>query len=400
MRTVALGDVALSLQDGPFGSNLKSSHYVDRGVRVVRLQNIGVGYFDDRDRAFVTEEHFARLRKYESRPGDVLIATLGDPIVRACRQPPSVETALHKADCLRLRCDPERIAPEYLVQFLNSDILQAQAKGLAHGQTRPRVNLSQVRSVMIPLPSLEEQRRLADILDQADALRTKRRAALAHLDALTQSIFVEMFGDVSEWPSKELLTVVTEFRYGTSVKSQEHGRPALRIPNVVGGTIDFRNLKLVPVTPAEFERLQLTAGDLLFVRTNGNPKYVGRCAVFDPAAVASSGFQPDEFVFASYLIRARLDVAAMSPIYLREFLLGHNGRRALRSRCKTSAGQFNINIEGLGSIPIPQPPLSLQQSFAKRVGHVELASIRPRQSLTQLDSLFASLQHRAFRGEL
>ncbi len=296
----------------------------------------------------------------------------------------------------------ERVHPPYLRQVLVGDPFHARFMSTVSGVggSLLRARPSYVANLPIPLPPLAEQRRIAEVLDLAEALRVKRRAAIAQLGTLIQSIFREMFGEITEWPSKELRTLVTEFRYGTSVKSEERGYPALRIPNVLGGAIDFRRLKLVPLSTADFNRLQLSAGDMLFVRTNGNPEYVGRCAVFDPVAARATEFDPKEFVFASYLIRARLSLSSIAPIYAREFMLSPSGRQALRARCKTSAGQFNLNTESLGSIPVPVPPLGLQQDFAARVAAVGSARIADCQSLTHLDDLFASLQHHAFRGEL
>lgn len=98
MRT--LRDISIKISDGPFGSNLKSEHYVDEGVRVIRLQNIGVGKFIDEDRAFISVEHFRSLSKHECLPSDVLVGTLGDPNLRACLQPSWLKQALNKADCV------------------------------------------------------------------------------------------------------------------------------------------------------------------------------------------------------------------------------------------------------------------------------------------------------------
>ena len=82
-----MGSLALKFSDGPFGSNLKTAHYTESGVRVVRLQNIGVGVFVNEDAAYISEAHFAKLKKHECQPGDVLIGTLGDPNLRACIEP-------------------------------------------------------------------------------------------------------------------------------------------------------------------------------------------------------------------------------------------------------------------------------------------------------------------------
>jgi len=252
----------------------------------------------------------------------------------------------------------------------------------------------------VPRPPIEEQRGIAAILDQADALRAKRRESLAHLDDLTQSIFVDMFGRRRDMPLHPFAESVLDFRYGTSNKSQAEGYPALRIPNVVGGTVDTSELKLVPVTDAEFNRLHLVDGDVLFVRTNGNPDNVGRCAVFTRSAVTGSGQSPDHFIYASYLIRARLDVTQTNPVFVREFLLGAAGRKQLRERSRTSAGQYNINITGIGSVEFPRIAMSDQDEFASSVAGIEKARRVQRMHLEQLDTLFASLQSRAFAGQL
>jgi type I restriction enzyme S subunit len=300
----------------------------------------------------------------------------------------------------------EKIYPNYLRHVLVSDPFHSKFMSTVSGVggSLLRARPAFVEKIKIPLPPLEKQKRIADILDRAEALRAKRRAALAQLDELTQSIFYEMFGDPvtnsKEWKTKPLRELVNEFRYGTSNKSQMEGRVTLRIPNIIGGIIDYSDLKLVPVDTTEFERLKLIDGDVLFVRTNGNPDFVGRCAVFDSNSAERAGYDGDEFIFASYLIRARPRIDQVIPIFLREFMLGTEGRRELRSRCKTSAGQFNINTENLGAIAIPIPPFPLQQEFAHRVEDVEKLKATYKTSLAELDELFASLQYRAFRGEL
>lgn len=151
---------------------------------------------------------------------------------------------------------------------------------------------------------------------------------------------------------------------------------------------------------AEFKRLQLKSGDLLFVRTNGNPENVGRCAVFEPSLVEGSGFNPEEFIYASYLIRARLKARPISPVVLRQYLQVGEGRHALLAVCKTSAGQYSINTEGLGAIPVSSFPIALQQTFATRIQAVETLKATHRAALAELDAMFASLQHRAFAGAL
>lgn len=154
---VTLGSLAAKFSDGPFGSNLKSSHYVEDGVRVIRLQNIGVGKFIDEDRAYITNDHFSSLRKHECRPGDVLIGTLGDPNLRACIQPASVPLALNKADCVQMRVDTARAKPEYIAALLNQPSTAKMALSLTVGQTRLRISMGRLRTLLVPAPPVDVQ---------------------------------------------------------------------------------------------------------------------------------------------------------------------------------------------------------------------------------------------------
>ena len=159
-ETRSISAIADSLVDGPFGSNLKSEHYVvEPGVRVVRLQNIQEGYYNDRDPVFVSQHHADYIRNTVN-PRDVLIAALGDesyPVGRACCYPDELPPAINKADCFRLRCHPELAIDTYVMNFLNTAAARNQVKRYEQGVTRRRTNLGNFRRVIVALPSLDEQ---------------------------------------------------------------------------------------------------------------------------------------------------------------------------------------------------------------------------------------------------
>ncbi|TPV49680.1 restriction endonuclease subunit S [Pseudarthrobacter phenanthrenivorans] len=180
--------MASRFSDGPFGSNLKSAHYVDEGVRVVRLQNIGDGKFINRDSAFISADHFKTLSRHECLPGDVLIGTLGEPNLRACVQPNWLPRALNKADCLQLRLDPKRGSPEYVAALLNNQSTRRIASGLILGQTRGRISLGRLRSMVVPIPRLELQQMFANRVAAVERLKETHRMHLAELDALFASL--------------------------------------------------------------------------------------------------------------------------------------------------------------------------------------------------------------------
>lgn len=297
------------------------------------------------------------------------------------------------------KTDESRVDARYLIRFLKSPRALAHYPQLGKGaiHRRKAISLTALGALPVPLPPLPEQRRIAAILDHADALRAKRRQVLTHLDALTQSVFSDKFGDV---PVKEPMSaIVEEFRYGTSNKSGNAGYPTLRIPNVIGGAIDTGEVKTVEVEPAELRRLAIRDGDLLFVRTNGNPDNVGRSAIFSEAAVKSAGFPDRPWIYASYLIRARL-ADGVEPRFVAAYLASPRGRRQLRERSKTSAGQYNINTEALGSVRLPSASLAAQREFARRTGAIEERRKQFVDAQVVDNELFSSLQSRAFRGEL
>ncbi|CAH0255537.1 Type-1 restriction enzyme EcoKI specificity protein [Microbacterium oxydans] len=294
-----------------------------------------------------------------------------------------------------VRPDVARINADYLYRFLATNV--GRLRGGSQGAAQGVITRDMIGRLKLELPPLAEQRRIAAILDHADAIRAKRRHILADLDELIQATFLDMFGDVRTMRS--LSSLVAEFRYGTSNKSGASGLPTLRIPNVIGGGIDHEEIKTVTVTESERDRLALSDGDLLFVRTNGNPDNVGRCAVFTESAVASAGFGGASWIFASYLIRARLNDPAAAP-FVSTYLATHEGRKHLRDRAKTSAGQYNVNTESIGSLPIPDVDDERHVEFASRLRRLTEQRAKARAALLADDELFASLQSRAFRGEL
>lgn len=191
MRT--LGNLSTVFSDGPFGSNLKSSHYRESGIRVIRLQNIGVGRFVDDDAAFISEEHFARLGKHTCLPGDVIIGTLGDPNLRAFVQPPEVAVALNKADCVQMRVDPAKATPVYISALLNQPIIERMAKSLMHGQTRTRISMGQLREMEVPVPPLQLQNEFGVRSELLTNQRSRHNDSLAELDSLFSSLQAKVF---------------------------------------------------------------------------------------------------------------------------------------------------------------------------------------------------------------
>ena len=301
-----------------------------------------------------------------------------------------------------IRSRPEISDARYLHHYLRLDSIrdEGQRRMTGSGGQR-RVPSSFLAELQIPLPTLPEQRRIAAILDQAETLRTQRRAALAQLDSLTQSIFLDMFGDPErfEWPLALLGDIVDEDNgsirtgpFGSQLLHSEfvdEGIAVLGIDNAVAN--EFRWGERRYVTPAKYQQLKrytVRPGDVL-ITIMGT---CGRCAVV-----------PDDIPVAintKHLCCISVDRQRMTPIFLHTYFLQHPIARKYLEQTAKGAIMSGLNLGIIKAMPIPVPPLPLQQTFATRIQAIEALKATHRAALAQLDALFASLQQRAFAGQL
>ena len=343
----------------------------------------------DTARSFVTEEAIRESATNRVPAGTVLLVTrtsVGKVAVAAME-------LCFSQDITAITPDPHCLDTSYLVHFLRTK--QPQLERMARGATIKGVTREVVANLAIPLPSLPGQRRIAAILDKADALRAKRRAALAQLDILTQSIFLDMFGDPAtnpkRWPVRTIRDLLESASYGTSEKAEATGEvPVLRMNNIKrSGEMDFAALKYMDLKEDQRERYLVRTGDVLFNRTN-SAELVGKTAIYREA---------NPMAYAGYLIRLRVN-RKYEPEYLAAFLNTVYSKRVLRGMCKSIIGMANINATELQALPIPVPPHPIQHEFTGCIAAVEKLKATHRISLVEQDDLFTTLQQRAFRGDL
>ena len=262
------------------------------------------------------------------------------------------------------------------------------------GSTRAKLTKAGAFKIQIPLPPLTAQKRIAGILDAADALRTKRREALAQLDTLLQSTFLDMFGDPvtnpTEWEVVKFETLGTS-RLGKMLnKGKQAGdcqSPYLANFNVQWGRFELNELRQMDFDEADREEFQLRDGDLLICEGGE----VGRTAIWRK--------ELDHVYFQKALHRVRLAPRRATPeyvMYYMWFMAQHGGFRDF-TNAATIAHLTGIRLK---SLPTPLPPFDLQRRFAGIVESVEHQKASQRAHLAELDTLFVSLQSRAFRGDL
>ena len=258
-----------------------------------------------------------------------------------------------------IRADADRVNSRFLGWVLYRINQTGRIVRLEQQTTQMRnLNFRDYLTMPLPYPPLEEQSAIARILDAVDTVLECTRETLQTVDVLHGAVLEDAFASL-EAEHCRLGTFATEVRYGTSVASNDltRGNPVLRIPNVVGDRLALDDVAFVELSEPDVERLKLADGDLLLVRTNGNPNYVGRSVVFR---------RPDNrtWVYASYLIRVRLKDELL-PDFVNTYLGLELGRRQLLQRVTTSAGNHNINANSIRLIRLPVPPPAEQERLAE-----------------------------------
>ena len=268
------------------------------------------------------------------------------------------------------------------------------------GATVKGITQENLGRLQIPLPPLAEQKRIAAILDAADALRAKRREALAQLDALLQSTFLSLFGDpVSNpmrWEDSSLLGTLAEIVSGVA-KGRKLGDknvrifPYLAVANVQDKYLKLDVVKSIEATDEEIAKYRLIKDDLLLTE-GGDPDKLGRGSLWHDGL--------PECIHQNHIFRVRITSAKIDPIYLNWLIGSQRGKKYFLRSAKQTTGIASINMTQLRAFPMLIPPLPLQQKFAAIVGSIERQKTAQRGHLAELDALFAALQHRAFGGEL
>ena len=254
-----------------------------------------------------------------------------------------------------------------------------------------------LKTFELPLPTLREQRRIVDLLDQADALRRWRVEADAIADRILQALFYRLFGNPAtnslNWPKTKIGSVVNETSYGTSCQSNTNGDglPVLRMNNITSaGQLNLSDVKHVLLGEGELTKQRLQAGDLLFNRTN-TKELVGKTGLWRGQM---------EAVAASYLIRVRADQSQVLPDYLWAWMNTPYFKQLLFDISRRAVGMANINATELRSMPILVPTLQHQGLFAEHLRSLETLADTRKESARSLETLFAVMLNRAFTGNL
>lgn len=287
------------------------------------------------------------------------------------------------------------VKPRYLAYALR--FFTPQITALAGSTTFKEVSRGAIRKFKIPLPSLSEQRRIIEILDQADALQRRRADADEKAQRILGALFLKMFGDPATnplgWKVGTLADVITDTQYGISTKADtdESGTPILRMNNIdTYGRLNLLNLKYVNLDKQTRRKYMLVPGDILFNRTNSR-ELVGKTGLWQGEL---------EAVPASYLIRIRVDHKRTLPEFVWAYMNTQYMKKILFDRARRAIGMANINAKEIRSFPLIIPELRLQHVFRNQISHIEKLVTISACARNAQDHVLSALMHRVFAGEL
>lgn len=396
VRLDAVADIRLGRQRSP------KNHLGPQMRPYLRAANIGWNGLKLADGVNTMNFTDEEMKIYSLRRGDLLLGEasgsakeVGKPAI----WDDEISNCGFQNTLLRVRTrGPD---PRYLLHYFKYQAGSGKFASRSRGVGIHHLGREALAAWLIPLPTIEEQRRIAAILDHADALRAKRREALAHLDALTQSIFLDMFGDLSKndrrWDESERLDDVAEISSGITMgrkvgAATTRAVPFMAVVNVQDRRLDLSVVKTIEATEAEIARYRLIRNDLLLTE-GGDPDKLGRGTLWMDDL--------PESIHQNHIFRVRVRAAdRVQPVFLNWLIGSPRGKRYFLRSAKQTTGIASINATQLRAFPMVLPPLSVQQAFAEELVRIEAVRSSALATQAALDALFASLQHRAFSGQL
>ncbi|MEN8452465.1 restriction endonuclease subunit S [Escherichia coli] len=351
----------------------------NNGVPLIRIRDILSGK---------TETYYEGSYdlKYLIKKGDLLVGMDGDFNREYWK---GTDALLNQRVC-KITPNPETLDKNFLYHFLQKELDKIHAT--TDVVTVKHLSVKKIQDIKIRLPSLKEQKRIATILDKADAIRQKREQAIKLADDFLRAKFLEMFGtpanNIHRFPKGTIRDLVDSVNYGTSAKASiDSGEyPILRMGNITyQGRWDFTDLKYLDLSVKEKDKYLVKEGDLLFNRTNSK-ELVGKTAVYE---------EDRPMAFAGYLIRVRPNSIG-NNYYISGYLNSIHGKITLMNMCKSIVGMANINAQELQNIETLIPPKHLQDEYEIIYKKIKKGLSIYDKSAMQLQLLASNLSNKYF----
>ena len=376
------------------GFAFKSDKYVDRdGARVIRITNVQKGKIVDNDPKFYPFDLLKNLDAYKIFEGDILMSLTGN-VGRVGKFPKEMVPGYINQRICRIMPKDERLDVNYLFQLLNSDKFETEAMRNSSGAAQLNLSSKWLNNYEIPLPPLHIQKAIAAKLDKAQEIISYNQQLLEKYDQLTQSLFIDMFGDPVKnemgWEVKNLGNIthlITDGKHGNCSDEPGSGYYFISAKDVRNNKINYTNSREIP--KKEFEevdkRTNLQSGDLVMINTGAT---IGRMAIaLDIPETRRSTFQKSVAI-----IKVKKDIIS-------SFFLQYVLELGLETFANMGSGSAikNLLLSEMRRFKIIIPDLNLQNQFAERIAQIEIQKTMAQESLAKSQELFQSLLKESFK---
>lgn len=376
----------------------KKDQDINGKIRLIQLADIGDGYFIDKSQKYINDETAERLNCTLLKKGDILVSRLGSPLGKACIFPFEGKY-ITAVDIAIIRIVNPNINRKYVMHLINSFEFRTKIASYQTGTTRKRISRKNLAKITFTLPSLSEQERIVEKIEELfsdldNAVETLN-ATKAQLEVYRQAVYSSVYNDNNVRPITDFFEVTGGLTKNSKRNSLPQKMPYLRVANVYFNRLDLSEIKEIGVNEAEIEKCLLKKNDLLFVEGNGSKSQIGRVAIWDGSI--------ENCLHQNHLIKAR-PLGNMIPSYALFYLISGGGRRQINEVSKSTSGLYTLSTNKVRELMIPYCDYEKQQ---QSVGEIEsrlsvCKSIEEtvNTALQQASAMHQSILKQAFEGRL
>jgi len=390
---VRLGDVCLKTEN-------ENPTLYDKEISYIDISSIGGDSKRITDYNVISSKNAPSRARQKVQYRDILISTVRPNLNAVAIVDNQSEDLIASTGFCVLRPDNKKVDNRYLFELVKSPTFVLSMTRQATGASYPAVSNKIVMGEQFPLPPLEVQQQIADVLNRASTLIEKRKAQIAKLDLLIKSQFIEMFGDPVTNPKGWELELVGNCLFdivaGWSVDGEQRERTTnemavLKVSAVTQGTFNSNEYKVIDRDTFMKKKITPQKGDLLFSRANTRELVGATCIIHEDYPFL---ILPDKLW--------KLKCQSTIHVYYLKYILSHKSVRNEMSAnaTGTSGSMYNISMQKLKNISIPLPPFHLQNTFAAFVECVEAQKALLQRSLEKLELNYKALMQKCFRGEI
>lgn len=365
MAQVKLGDVALESRETYKGDK--------SGMPIVGLEHITPGEVTLSNWDTDTDNTFTK----RFRKGDMLFGRRRAYLKKAAQAP---FDGICSGDITVIRAKEDLLSPELLPFIIQNDNLFDFAVGKSAGSLSPRVKWDNLKNYTFELPSMEEQRKLAEVLWSINDTLQAYQNLLTQTDALVQAQFVSLFCN-NQCPMKKLDTVA-DITSGLTKNSRRATMsiklPYLRVANVLFNELDLRDIQEIGVDEKEAEKALLQKNDLLIVEGNGSPEQIGRVSLWDGSI--------SPMLHQNHIIKARFNTKIVIPDFAMYYYMTHEGRQQILESAATTSGLYTLSLSKISGFTIPVPPIKAQLQFVEFAHQSERSKSTLQNTITSLQA--------------